>query len=92
MPAMPQGCPLNLSYWHGPVERASLPSAAVDSNRLLAAARLLASKKKEAFEAETWRFINIPDLITKLKKCVFFWGGFEHGIYKYPPKGHLEYG
>jgi hypothetical protein len=49
---------LNLSYWHGPVERASLPSAAVDSNRLLAAARLLASKKKEAFEAETWRFIR----------------------------------
>ncbi|CAL1126716.1 unnamed protein product [Cladocopium goreaui] len=48
-----RGCPLNLSYWHGPVERASLPSAAVDSNRLLAAARLLASKKKEAFEAET---------------------------------------
>lgn len=68
MPAMPRGCPLNLSYWHGPVERASLPSAAVDSNRLLAAARLLASKKKEAFEAETWRFINIPDLIAKLKK------------------------
>eukprot|EP00435_Cladocopium_sp_Y103_P045037 s757_g12.t2 len=57
-----RGCPLNLSYWHGPVERASPPKSAVDSNRLLAAARLLASKKKEAFEAETWRFIRQSDV------------------------------
>jgi hypothetical protein len=38
--------------------------------------------------------INIPDLIAKLKnqveKMVVFL--FENGIYKYPPKGHLEYG
>ena len=42
------GCPLHLSYWHGSVDR---PSAVVDSDRLLAAARKLASQKKEAFGA-----------------------------------------